>query len=395
MVVVLSRCKNAAYLVEAALVGAEAVRDAVGAWLLVGAPRWNGQAVDAEEVADAQDDEEGPAGVHDGREDEVAPQVHEFGLRGDGAKGRAGDGEVGVIDEQGAANHGREHDGPVREGLAREVREDDLGGHATEDEGHGQAVEHEVVVLEDEGIWRAEPGDGGSAENDDRCPLPEDWQDGEVLGAAGASNVDDAGGEVSDEECGKDQRDPEVSETHVTKPFSEAREVGDQGHGPDLGAKVPRHADEGAGKDETLCGGLLHVLHTRVVERTCRAIEVAEIERVGVVRLPGGEEHGQHWDEGSECTNVAAAITHGCCFEQAREGAIQRIDAVAVGISHVFVALGCTSRTQTVLPAGLTCLYDAPAFHLHCPWWSTFLSVSESRGMAADKTHIHMPNAKL
>ncbi len=45
-----------------------------------------------------------------------------------------------------------------------------------------------------------EPCAGGADEDEDGGPFQEDGGDGEVLGAAGFDDVEDAGGEVGDEE---------------------------------------------------------------------------------------------------------------------------------------------------------------------------------------------------
>ena len=57
-----------------------------------------------------------------------------------------------------------------------------------------------------------EPSSCGSYEDEDGCPFEEDGGDGEVLCAAGFDHVEDAGGEVGDEEGDEDRGDPEVDD---------------------------------------------------------------------------------------------------------------------------------------------------------------------------------------
>jgi hypothetical protein len=54
---------------------------------------------------------------------------------------------------------------------------------------------------------------------------------------------------------------------------------------------------------------------------------------MGVVSLPGGEEHGQHRHEGRESTYLAMSIANGCHFEHTRQCAIERIDSVTASMS--------------------------------------------------------------
>ena len=115
-------------------------------------PLGDGQAVDAEVTADAGDDQEGPAGVDEQGEGEVGSQVPQLG---GGVHGRQA--QARQVAEEGAAQQGRERDGPVREGLVGEVGEDDLGGHAAEDEGHGQAEEEQPVLAHEGRGGRVEP----------------------------------------------------------------------------------------------------------------------------------------------------------------------------------------------------------------------------------------------
>lgn len=48
-----------------------------------------------------------------------------------------------------------------------------------------------------------------------------------------------------------------------------------------------------------------------------------------VVCLPRREEHGQHGNQGSEGANLGGAVADGGRLEQAGEGAVERVNAVA------------------------------------------------------------------
>lgn len=136
------------------------------------------------------------------------------------------------------------------------MRQDDLGRHAAEHQGHGEAVEDEMVVFEDERVRRAQPGHGGCAKDNQRCPLPKDREYREVLSASSACNIKDAGGKMGNEESGQNHGDPEIPEGHLAEVLSKAWEVVDKGCRPDLGSEVPRHANKCASKNKTLYGML-------------------------------------------------------------------------------------------------------------------------------------------
>lgn len=72
--------------VHAPLLRRHAVGCAVHLRALLSRVLGDGQAVDAEVVADARDDEVRPATIHHGSEDEVSTQVPELEIRGNGAK---------------------------------------------------------------------------------------------------------------------------------------------------------------------------------------------------------------------------------------------------------------------------------------------------------------------
>ena len=62
------------------------------------------------------------------------------------------------------------------------------------------------------------------------------------------------------------------------------------------------------------------------------SIEGAQEKCMSVVGFPGREEHREGWDECCESTSAGCAETHGCSFEKAAEGTVQRVYAVAGGV---------------------------------------------------------------
>ena len=124
--------------------------------------------------------------------------------------------EAREITQDGAADEGDQHDGPVREGLAREVREDHLGRHAPEDEGHSQAEEDEVVLAHQGRVRRVQPRADGERVDGHGDPLEEDGEHGEVVAPARLDDVEHAEGDVSEDEGSDDDEDPDVADRVVT-----------------------------------------------------------------------------------------------------------------------------------------------------------------------------------
>lgn len=271
----------------------------------------NGQGIDAEVVAYGGDDKVGPAKVHDEGEEKVGPEVVQFQGGADGGQSQARQ-----IAEKDAADERGEHDGPVGEGLARQVGEDDLGGQSAKDKGHGQAEEDEVVLLHEGAVWGVDPGADTQGEDGHGRPLGEDGQHGQTLLAASAGDVVEAEGNVADEEGQQDQADPYVAEGGLAKHGSEAGQSiaqgGGEGQRPDVRAPDARGDHDAAGDEEALG----------------RSIDDAEIEGVGVIGLPCGKEHGEAGTERSEDAGVGGSQTHGGGFEQAGQGTVQGVDSV-------------------------------------------------------------------
>ena len=66
-------------------------------------------------------------------------------------------------------------------------------------------------------VRRPEPGSAGDGEYDDGRPFEEDGGEWEVLRASGASDVQNAEGEVGGEEGEEDYGDPEVLKCGVRR----------------------------------------------------------------------------------------------------------------------------------------------------------------------------------
>ena len=186
----------------------KSARSAIGFGILLSCLLWDRQAVNAKVIADAGDDEMGPAAVNDGGEDEVRSEVPKLGLRRQRSKCCARNGEVWVVDKKSASNHGRKHDCPVREWLVSEMGQNNLSSHAPKDQRCRQAVQHQVVVLQQVRVRRAKPCDGADGEDDERRPLVDGWQERLVSRAASLCNVDQTCWHMRNEEREQDYGDP-------------------------------------------------------------------------------------------------------------------------------------------------------------------------------------------
>lgn len=71
--------------------------------------------------------------------------------------------------------------------------ENDLGGHAAKDAGHGQAEEEEVLLAQQARVWGGEPGGAGAGEEEHGDPVEKNRRNRQVLIAASVDDVDDAG----------------------------------------------------------------------------------------------------------------------------------------------------------------------------------------------------------
>ncbi len=157
--------------------------------------------------------------------------------------------------ERGAGDQRRQQHGPVGEGLARQVRQDDLGGHAAKDERHCEAEEDEVVLLllapmgrakksvfavqsacrsqgvsvvddanagaagiattanaaQQRRVGRVQPGANGERVDEHGRPLEKDGQHGQAARAPRAHDVGDAEGYVREHERTNQDADPYVA----------------------------------------------------------------------------------------------------------------------------------------------------------------------------------------
>lgn len=240
-------------LISTPLVGVGAVCGAIGFGHLFPCLLGNGQAVDTKVLADACDDKVSPTAVDNGRKDKVRAEIPQLGLRRERSESSARDGEIRMVDKQSTSNHGCEHNGPVWEWLVGEVGQDDLCRHAPEDQGHGQAIQHQVVVFQQMRVWRSKPGDGAYSKDYQRSPLVDGWEERLVPGAARLGDVHQACRHVGNEEGEQNDGDPKLLQGDVADLSFVRWEVMCQRRGPDLRAEVAGHADESTRKDQSLC----------------------------------------------------------------------------------------------------------------------------------------------
>lgn len=254
----------------------------------------------------------GPSSVDHDCKNQIGSKIPQFCLGGDGWEA-----EFWEVGKDGSSDERDEEVGPHWEGLLGEVSEDDLCGHAAEDEGEDDTEEDEVVVAEDVGGWRSEPGNAGEGEGQDRGPFKENWKDWKAIAAAGFDDVDDAKWPVGKEEGTADDWNPKINggiileEPFISESISERLR-------PDLRTVVTGGDDETAGNDQTLGW----------------AVEVTQVENVGVVSLPGAEPHGQDRNESSEDTLPAASQTDSSNLQDTSQGAVQRIDSMVEQFSQ-------------------------------------------------------------
>lgn len=179
------------------------------------------------------------------------------------------------------------HDSPEGEGLSQKMGQNDHGGHPSEDERHNPAEQNEVIPGKNSRIWREQPGNVGDGEGNHRHPLLKQRGERQPLLLAGLSYIHNTSGEMSEEEATQENWDPEVLNGAVAEDLGEVKE-------PNNGLRPHSRAPDSGGNHS--CTG--------DDEALSRAIEVAEVERVGVERLPCGEIHGQARHDCSPSTNL-------------------------------------------------------------------------------------------
>lgn len=86
------------------------------------------QSTNTQEVADAGDNQEGPAEVDDGRKHQVTPEIIQLKRRAHLGKPKARQ-----VSEERTTNKRPQHNGPVREGLSSKMGENHFGSHSAKD----------------------------------------------------------------------------------------------------------------------------------------------------------------------------------------------------------------------------------------------------------------------
>lgn len=116
---------------------------------------------------------------------------------------------------------------------------------------------------------------------------------------------------MSEEEATQENWDPEVLDGAVAEDLGEVKESNDRlrphSRAPDSGGN-----HDSTGDDEALS----------------RAIEVAEVQCVGVEGLPCREIHGQARHKCGPSTKMRGSKAHCGCRKQTGQSAVQRVDTV-------------------------------------------------------------------
>lgn len=266
------------------------------------------KAVNTEESGDAVDDQNCPVHVDNQCEEEVHPEIEKFQPRGD-----CREANHGQVDEDRATNEGSLHNSPEGEGLSQEMGQNDHGCHASEDECDDPAEQNKVVAGKDSRIRRKQPSNVRDSEDDHRHPLLKQRGEWQALLLAGLSYIQDTSWEMSEEEATDENHDPEVFDGVVAEDLGEVKE-------PNNGLRPHSRAPDSGGNHS--CTGDDQALS--------RAIEVAEVECVGVERLPCGEVHSQARHECSPSTKLRGSEAHCRRRKQTGQSAVQGVDAVTV-----------------------------------------------------------------
>ena len=141
-----------------------------------------------------------PSAINNRSEHKVSPKIPKFHFRRNWSECGARNGEIGMIDENRSAYQRCKHDSPVRKRLARKVGKNNLCGHPSAYKGHDQGIEDEVIVFQNKGIGRSQPGQTAAYEYDDGGPFEEQWRKGQSLCSTCTCYVDDAGRQMRNEE---------------------------------------------------------------------------------------------------------------------------------------------------------------------------------------------------
>lgn len=156
-----------------------------------------------------------------------------------------------------------------------------------------------MVVTKQGRIGRSKPQNERAGENKHRRPLQESREEREAFGFSSLPHIVYAGWQVSSKEADEKKRRPDVLEAQRPEEVCKSDPIR---HGlvPDLWPVNARKKHD-RGRDHQAFG---------------RSVEVAEVQRVGMICLPRGEEHGQCGYEGGQSTYSGCAKSHRRRLEQ-------------------------------------------------------------------------------
>lgn len=258
----------------------------------------NGESLDSQEVADAGNHQVGPAEVDHHRKEEIGPHVKQFKL---GAN--LGETDSRKVRKNSTADQRSQHDSPVRERLAGQVRKNHLRRQSSENKGHGEAKQDKVVVTHERAVWRKHPGTGADGEDSHWDPFHKHRENRKALCLARTGNVQDAKGDVAGNQQENQHANPDIPERDISNEVSHSLQV----VAPDMCQRLRENVRPVDSRDDHDTAGNK--------EAFSRTIEEAKIQRVRVVRLPRREEHGEARDKCSEDAGRRRAQSHGGRFE--------------------------------------------------------------------------------
>lgn len=161
--------------------------------------------------------------------------------------------------------------------------QDDLGCHTAKDKGHRHAKQNQPVLAQERRIRGEKPREYRDREYNNRRPLKEHGQNGEVLSPPSDCDIIDTRRQMCGQKREKNHGDPKIEEDPVPKKLRMAPVIRHAVF-PDLRPIIPGRDHHRDGNEKTFRG----------------TIEIPQIQRVGVVCFPCGKEHGQARDEGRE-----------------------------------------------------------------------------------------------
>lgn len=198
-----------------------------------------------------------------------------------------------------------------------------------------------MVVAHKRAVRRSEPCGASGGENGDGHPLKEHWEDGQVLLPSGLDDVNNAEWNVPDKQREDNHANPDVSGGSFANHFGEARKrVSPEEMDrlcPHLRAVDTRENHNGASNEQAFR----------------RTVKVSEIQSVGVVSLPGREEHGQARNQGCENTGRARSQSNSGGFEETGECAVEGVDTVVEKFTEAARGSGSASLLAVDVIHGL------------------------------------------